>query len=58
MNKYHIIVIAYNTICIDETIIADGFGTSNHNYVFHTHNKFVACYPIDKTIIKKIENNI
>jgi len=58
MNKYHIIVLGHARV-IDEIIIADEFNTSanEHSYIFRINKQFVASYPVDKTIIKKLKND-
>jgi hypothetical protein len=61
MKRYHLDVITGSDFCVDYEVEADGFDYNNGCYVFkieqkHTHMKtIVASYPINRTIITKIE---
>lgn len=60
MKKYILTVMTY-TQSFDTTILATKFSTTTNNsissgfYSFYDKDKLVGCYPIDKTIIKSIE---
>ena len=60
MKKYHLIVMSGG--CWSHTVEADKLdsttnsSTSGGYYAFYKNSKLVACYPIDRTIISKIEN--
>jgi hypothetical protein len=60
MSKYYLTVIGANTSW-DVIVEADYFHTTISNsttscyYGFYINNKIIACYPINRTIINKIE---
>ena len=60
MKKYEIFVVGYENF--PHIVIADLFdATTNDNttkgyYAFYKDNKLIACYPIDRTVIKSITN--
>ena len=62
MKKYHLIILASYTRW-EVVVEADSFGTQTNSstsagfYSFYSNNELVACYPIHKTIIEKIEAN-
>jgi hypothetical protein len=61
MKRYHLEVITGGDFCIDYEVEADGFDYNNGCYVFKIEQKstymktIVASYPINRTIITKIE---
>lgn len=61
MKRYHLTVIA-NEKSWRVEVEADKFhtttssGTSSGFYSFYKNNELVACYPISRTVISKIEN--
>ncbi len=62
MNKYHLTVIGTSTSW-DVVVEAEYFhtttngSTSSDYYAFYSNGELVACYPIKRTIISKIERN-
>ena len=62
MNKYHLTVIGASTSW-DVVVEAEYFhtttngSTSSDYYAFYSNGELVACYPINRTIISKIERN-
>ncbi len=62
MNKYHLTVIGASTSW-DVVVEAEYFhtttngSTSSDYYAFYSNGELVACYPIKRTIIGKIERN-
>jgi len=62
MNKYHLTVIGASTSW-DVVVEAEYFhtttngSTSSDYYAFYSNEGLVACYPINRTIISKIERN-
>jgi hypothetical protein len=60
ITKYHLQVLSAGII-LEEVVEADYFRTVANNqtssgyYAFHCGEVLVACYPIERTIIKKIE---
>jgi hypothetical protein len=60
MKKYHLMVIGAQLV-LEEVIEADYFCSTINNisslgyYAFYANKEIVACYPIEKTIITKIE---
>jgi len=60
MNKYHLTVIGASTSW-DVIVEAEYFhtttngSTSSDYYAFYSNRELVACYPIKRTIISKIE---
>ena len=62
MNKYHLTVIGASTSW-DVVVEAEYFhtttngSTSSDYYAFYSNGELVACYPIKRTIISKIERN-
>jgi len=60
MKKYHLRIIA-GTSSWTEVLVAETFHTTTNNstssgyYSFFKDKELVACYPIDRTIITKIE---
>lgn len=61
MKRYHLTVMAGDRCWRDE-VEADKFytttssGTSSGFYSFYKNSELVACYPISRTVISKIEN--
>jgi len=61
MNKYHLEVIGSITRHI--VVEAEYFHTTTNNsttsdyYAFYSNGELVACYPINRTIIYKVERN-
>ena len=61
MNKYHLEVIGSITRHI--VVEAEYFRTTTNNsttlgyYGFYNKNELVACYPINRTFIHKVEHN-
>jgi len=59
MKKYHLRVIGCDWI---SSVRADHFHTTTNGstssgfYAFYRDKELVACYPIERTIIEKIEN--
>jgi hypothetical protein len=62
MNKYYLTVIGSNTSW-DAIVEAEYFHTTTNNsttsdyYAFYSNGELVACYPINRTIIYKVERN-
>jgi|GEM_PF-6993569 len=62
MNRYNLIILAGHTHW-SESVTADYFynttssSASSGFYSFYLKGELVACYPIEKTIIKNIEPN-
>jgi hypothetical protein len=60
MKKYYLTIIGGSSSW-DEVLVAETFYTTTNNstssgyYAFHKDKELVACYPIDRTIITKIE---
>lgn len=55
MKKYNLIVLAGHTHW-DATVFATNVTYGNHgSYQFYDGDTFLACYPIEKTIISSIE---
>jgi hypothetical protein len=61
MKTYHITIIGGSSFAT-ELVKADNFTTTTNSstssgfYAFYLKDELVACYPINRTIIKKIES--
>jgi hypothetical protein len=55
MKTYHITIIGGASFAT-ELVKAESFTTSSGLYSFYIKDELVACYPINRTIIKKIIN--
>ncbi len=61
MNKYYLQVLGANAPILETLVEADHFRSVTNNqspacyYAFYVNEELIACYPIERTIIKKIE---
>ncbi len=61
MNKYYLQVLGANAPILEILVEADYFRSVTNNqspagcYVFYVNEELIACYPIERTIIKRIE---
>ena len=61
ITKYHLQVLGANALILEKLVEADYFRSVTNNqtssgyYAFYADEELIACYPIERTIIKKIE---
>jgi len=61
MNKYYLQVLGANAPILETLVEADYFRSVTNNqspaghYTFYVNEEIIACYPVERTIIKRIE---